>query len=60
MPRSLRARLLIAFLVVGAAALATVGVAVLLTGPGYFAEAMGYVSTPTFRRDRLLAGNAAA
>ncbi len=43
MPRSLRARLLIAFLVVGAAALATVGVAVLLTGPGYFADAMGHL-----------------
>jgi signal transduction histidine kinase len=42
-PRSLRARLLIAFLVVGAAALATVGVAVLLTGPAYFAEAMGHL-----------------
>lgn len=43
MPRSLSARLLIAFLVVGAAALATVGVAVLLTGPGYFADAMGHL-----------------
>ena len=43
MVRSLRLRLLIAFLVVGAAALATVGVAVLLTGPGYFAEAMGHL-----------------
>ena len=43
MPRSLRLRLLIAFLVVGAAALTTVGVAVLLTGPGYFAEAMGHL-----------------
>jgi len=41
--RSLRLRLLIAFLVVGAAALVTVGVAVLLTGPGYFAEAMGHL-----------------
>lgn len=43
MPRSLRVRLLAAFLVVGAAALATVGTAVLLTGPGYFAEAMGHL-----------------
>ena len=43
LPRSLRARLLLAFLVVGAAALITVGVAVLLTGPGYFAEAMGHL-----------------
>ena len=43
MPRSLRARLLVAFLVVGAAALATVGVAVLLTGPAYFADAMGHM-----------------
>jgi two-component system, OmpR family, sensor histidine kinase BaeS len=42
-PRSLRARLLVAFLVVGAAALVTVGVAVLLTGPTYFAEAMGHL-----------------
>jgi signal transduction histidine kinase len=42
LPRSLRARLLLAFLVVGAAALGTVGVAVLLVGPGYFAEAMGH------------------
>jgi two-component system sensor histidine kinase BaeS len=43
MPRSsLRARLLLAFLVVAAAALGTVGVAVLLVGPGYFAEAMGH------------------
>jgi signal transduction histidine kinase len=41
--RSLRARLLIAFLVVGAAALVTVGLAVLLTGPGYFADAMGHL-----------------
>ncbi len=43
MLRSLRARLLAAFLVVGAAALASVGVAVLLTGPAYFAEAMGHL-----------------
>ena len=39
---SLRARLLLAFLVVAAAALGTVGVAVLLVGPGYFADAMGH------------------
>jgi len=43
MPRSLRARLLVAFLVVVAAALGTVGIAVLLVGPGYFAEAMGHL-----------------
>jgi len=43
LPRSLRARLLVAFLVVVAAALGTVGVAVLLIGPGYFAEAMGHL-----------------
>jgi two-component system sensor histidine kinase BaeS len=43
MPRSLRARLLAAFLVVVVAALGTVGVAVLLTGPRYFAEAMGHL-----------------
>ena len=44
MPRgSLRARLLVAFLVVGLAALGTVGVAVLLIGPGYFADAMGHM-----------------
>lgn len=41
-PRSLRARLLVAFLVVIVATLGTVGVAVLLVGPGYFAEAMGH------------------
>jgi signal transduction histidine kinase len=40
--RSLRARMLVAFLVVVAAAIGTVGVAVLLVGPGYFAEAMGH------------------
>lgn len=40
---SLRLRLLLAFLVVIAAALGTVGVAVLLVGPGYFAEAMGHL-----------------
>ena len=39
---SLRARLLLAFFVVVVAALGTVGVAVLLVGPGYFAEAMGH------------------
>ncbi len=43
LPRSLRARLLLAFLVVIAATLGTVGVAALLVGPGYFAEAMGHV-----------------
>jgi signal transduction histidine kinase len=43
LPRSLRARLLVAFLVVVAAALGTVAVAVLLIGPGYFAEAMGHM-----------------
>jgi signal transduction histidine kinase len=42
MPRSLRSRLLLAFLVVVAAALGTVGIAVLLVGPGYFADAMGH------------------
>ena len=42
-PRSLGTRLLAAFLVVVVAALGTVGVAVLLTGPGYFAEAMGHM-----------------
>jgi signal transduction histidine kinase len=42
-PRSLRARLLAAFLVVAAAALGTVAVAVLLVGPGYFADAMGHL-----------------
>jgi signal transduction histidine kinase len=42
-PRSLRARLLVAFLVVAAASLGTVAVAVLLIGPGYFAEAMGHM-----------------
>lgn len=41
--RSLRARLLVAFLAVVVAALGTVGVAVLLVGPGYFAEAMGHM-----------------
>jgi signal transduction histidine kinase len=42
-PRSLGARLLVAFLIVAAAALGTVLVAVLLTGPGYFADAMGHM-----------------
>ena len=42
-PRSLRARLLIAFLIVVAASLGTVAVAVLLVGPRYFAEAMGHM-----------------
>ena len=42
-PRSLRARLLAAFVAVVVAALGTVGVAVLLVGPGYFAEAMGHL-----------------
>ncbi len=43
LPRSLRARLLAAFLVVVAASLGTVGVAFLLVGPGYFADAMGHL-----------------
>ncbi|HEY5434960.1 MAG TPA: ATP-binding protein [Candidatus Limnocylindrales bacterium] len=43
LPRSLRARLLVAFLVVVAASLGTVAVAVLLVGPRYFAEAMGHM-----------------
>lgn len=42
-PRSLRARLLAAFVAVAAAALGTVGAAVLLVGPHYFSEAMGHV-----------------
>jgi signal transduction histidine kinase len=42
-PRSLRARLLLAFLIVIAATLGTVAVAALLVGPGYFAEAMGHL-----------------
>ncbi len=41
-PRSIRARLLLSFLIVIAATLGTVGVAVLLVGPGYFADAMGH------------------
>ena len=43
LPRSLTARLLAAFLVVAASALGTVGIAVLLTGPSYFADAMGHM-----------------
>ncbi len=43
LPRSLRARLLLAFLVVIGATLGTVAVAALLVGPGYFAEAMGHL-----------------
>lgn len=41
-PRSIRVRLLLSFLVVIAATLGTVGAAVLLVGPGYFADAMGH------------------
>lgn len=41
-PRGLRARLLLANLVVAGAALGTVLVAVSLVGPGYFSEAMGH------------------
>lgn len=41
--RSLRARLLAAFLVVVAAALGTIGVSILLVSPAYFAEAMGHL-----------------
>jgi histidine kinase len=44
LPRSLRARLLIANLIVAGAALGTVAVAVSLVGPGYFAQAMGHGS----------------
>lgn len=43
MSRSLQARLLAAFLIVIVAALGTVGVSVLLVGPGYFTEAMGHL-----------------
>jgi histidine kinase len=43
LPRSLRARLLVAFLVVVAASIGTIGVAVLLVGPSYFADAMGHL-----------------
>ena len=43
LPRSLRARLLVAFLVVVAVSLGTIAVAVLLFGPRYFAEAMGHM-----------------
>jgi len=42
LPRSLRARLLLANLVVAGIALGTVLLAVSLVGPGYFAEAMGH------------------
>jgi len=42
-PRSLRGRLLAAFLVVVVAVLGTVGIAVLLTGPRYLAEAMRHL-----------------
>lgn len=42
-PRSLRARLLAAFLVVVVVSLGTVALSVLLVGPGYFAEAMGHL-----------------
>jgi signal transduction histidine kinase len=42
-PRSLRARLVLANLVVVGVALGTVLVAVSLVGPGYFAEAMGHL-----------------
>lgn len=41
--RSLRARLLLAFLVVVAAALGTVGLSLLLVGPGYFMDAMRHL-----------------
>lgn len=41
--RSLRARLLVAFLVVVGATLGTVAVAALLVGPGYFVDAMGHL-----------------
>jgi signal transduction histidine kinase len=41
-PRSIRARLLLSFLIVIVATLGTVGAAVLLVGPGYFADAMGH------------------
>jgi signal transduction histidine kinase len=43
MPSSLRARLLLAFLVVAAASLGTVAIAVTLVGPGYFSDAMGHL-----------------
>jgi histidine kinase len=42
-PSSLRARLLVAFLLVVAVSLGTVAIGVLLVGPGYFAEAMGHM-----------------
>ncbi|HVA86836.1 MAG TPA: HAMP domain-containing sensor histidine kinase [Candidatus Saccharimonadales bacterium] len=43
LPQSLRARLLVAFLIVVAVSLGTVAAAVLLIGPQYFAEAMGHM-----------------
>jgi signal transduction histidine kinase len=43
LPRSLRTRLLLAFLVVIGATLGTVAVATLVVGPSYFAEAMGHL-----------------
>ncbi len=43
LPQSLRARLLIAFLFVVAAAIGTIAIAVALVGPAYFAEAMGHL-----------------
>ncbi len=43
MPSSLRARLLLAFLVVAAASVGTVAIAVTLVGPGYFSDAMGHL-----------------
>jgi signal transduction histidine kinase len=46
-PRSLRARLLLANLVVAGAALGTVVVATSLVGPSYFAQAMGHQPSDT-------------
>ena len=43
LPHSLRARLILANLVVAGVALGTVLVAVSLVGPGYFADAMGHL-----------------
>ncbi|MHB8959764.1 MAG: sensor histidine kinase [Candidatus Limnocylindrales bacterium] len=42
-PSSLRARLLVAFVMVAAGVLVTVGAAVLIVGPHYFSEAMGHL-----------------
>ena len=42
-PRSLRGRLLVAFLIVIVAAIGTVAVSVLVIGPRYFSEAMGHL-----------------